>query len=48
LSLASRYRLAREAFAHTASYDTGISSWLDTHSEISLEATYASSDAPME
>lgn len=41
LSLATRYRLAREAFAHTAQYDTGISAWLDSHSDVSLESIYS-------
>ena len=40
LSLATRFRLARQAFAHTAHYDTGISSWLDTHSELAPESAY--------
>jgi phosphoribosylaminoimidazolecarboxamide formyltransferase/IMP cyclohydrolase len=40
LALGTRFRLAREAFAHTASYDNGISSWLDSHADVSPEAVY--------
>jgi phosphoribosylaminoimidazolecarboxamide formyltransferase/IMP cyclohydrolase len=40
LSLATRFRLARRAFAHTAHYDTGISSWMETHSELAPDAAY--------
>lgn len=48
LSLATRFRLAREAFSHTARYDTGISSWLDSNGGISLDAAYALTQTPTE
>jgi phosphoribosylaminoimidazolecarboxamide formyltransferase/IMP cyclohydrolase len=48
LALATRYRLAREAFAHTAAYDSGISSWLDTHGAVSLDSAYGTNDTPTE
>ena len=48
LCLATRYRLAREAFSHTARYDTGISTWLDSHSDSSLDTTYTLTRTPTE
>ncbi len=48
LGLATRFRLAREAFSHTARYDTGISSWLDSHSGISLDTAYTLTRTPTE
>ncbi len=48
LGLVTRFRLAREAFSHTARYDTGISSWLDSNSGISLDAAYTLTQTPTE
>lgn len=48
LSLGTRFRLAREAFSHSARYDTGISTWLDSHSEISLDTAYTLTRTPTE
>ncbi|MFP4372825.1 MAG: hypothetical protein ACLFPO_00665 [Spirochaetaceae bacterium] len=45
LSLATRYRLAREAFSHTARYDTAVSSWLDGHGGVPLDTVYATGRA---
>ena len=46
LGLETRFRLAREAFSHTARYDTGISSWLDSNSGISLDEAYSLTQTP--
>ena len=48
LSLATRFRLARTAFSHTAAYDEGISGWLDSHADIALDSVYDSTDSPRE
>ncbi|NBF40969.1 MAG: hypothetical protein GVY14_11180 [Spirochaetes bacterium] len=48
LGLATRFRLAREAFSHTAHYDTGISTWFDSHSDISLDTVYTLTRTPTE